>query len=53
MTCAEHFQERMEQLKRYLSERTEQTIVLVVHRDVIESLIGRSPANCEFATVTL
>ena len=51
--CADHFQTRMEKLKTYLSERAEQSIVLVVHRDVIESLIGRSPANCEFATISL
>ena len=43
----------MTKLKAYLRELDEQSIVLVVHRDVIECLAGGSPANCEFASIKL
>lgn len=54
LASAEHFKARMEKLKSYLSRREEKCIAIVVHRDVIESLVGgESPANCDFATLTL
>ena len=43
----------MEQLKMELQSRPEQSMAVVVHRDIVESLAKVSPGNCEFVTIEL